>query len=148
MGENFERIVIFNPAYDKRDPVPSKNYGICAVRIYFALVGKKGAISASVMTDWYLPETIDEYKRIGNQNQTPPTDLRGEDRKMLDYHGVFLHTKKPQYKCQEQNKCDLLKQGFCYGGEIRDLEDKVGDILLRRGTEGLWEEFEKIYKTL
>jgi hypothetical protein len=58
-----ERIVEFNPAYDKRDSDPSKNYGIHGVNLRMILKGTKGAIQFVVYTNWHLPHVQAELDR-------------------------------------------------------------------------------------
>ena len=148
--EKFERIVNFSPAYDKRHPEPSKNYGISATRIWFILKGKKGAVQVMIGTDWYLPETVEEYKRIGNENKTEPTNLRDKE-EFLDCWDVGYHSFKPLREWQNKDNstpCELHEQGHCWydGSSLRGQEDKVGRILLEKGSDGIWEYLENYYK--
>jgi hypothetical protein len=50
----FERIVQFLPAFDKRHPDPSKNYGIHGVELRMVLKGPKGAVQFVLFTNWQL----------------------------------------------------------------------------------------------
>ena len=52
---NRQRIVEFEPAFDKTDPDPDKNYGVGAAKIRFVLKGPEGAVQFLVHTGWYLP---------------------------------------------------------------------------------------------
>jgi len=54
------REIKFSPAYDKRDPDPSKNYGIHGVTITFLLKGEKGAVQFVLYTNWHLPHVDHE----------------------------------------------------------------------------------------
>lgn len=53
---NLERIVRFEPAYDKRD----KNYGIHGVQVRFVLKGAEGAVQFLLYTNWQLPHIVKE----------------------------------------------------------------------------------------
>jgi len=63
--EKFERIVQFGMPFDKRSEDPNKNYGIGAMRIFFILKGRKGAVQIVISTKFYLPSTVDEYIKKG-----------------------------------------------------------------------------------
>lgn len=67
VNEKFKREVHFSPAFDKRNDIPSKNYGVGAVRIFFLLKGKKGTVQFQIGTNWYLPETVKEYNKKGSE---------------------------------------------------------------------------------
>lgn len=51
-----ERITVFDPAFDKRDPDPKKNYGIHGVELRMVLKGPEGAVQFIVFTGWMLPK--------------------------------------------------------------------------------------------
>lgn len=63
-----ERITQINPAYDKRDPDPKKDYGIGAVSLIMVLKGKKGAIHFSFGTGMYLERTQQRLAKEGKLN--------------------------------------------------------------------------------
>lgn len=145
----FEKIVRVAPAYDKRNKEPKKNYGISSMRMWFILKGEKGAVQVLINFPIFLPETIEEYKRIGNNNKTPTCDLRDSGGKPqgLDCWDVGYHSPKPMYKGQTKGDCDIYKEGCYYdGSSLRGKDDKVGDMLLREGDEAIWKYLEKDYK--
>jgi len=141
-----EKIVKISPAFDKRSNNPKKDYGISACHIWFILKGKMGAVQVMLGTDWYLPETIAEYKEIGNKGKTKPCDLRG-DKEFLKCWDVGYHAKKQQYKGQRSTPCDILK-GKCYydGSSLIGEDDKVVKMLLERGSDWIWKYLEKEYE--
>ena len=60
-----KRIVKFAPAYDKRNPDPSKNYGVHGVELRMVLKGKEGAVQFLLFTNWMLPRVqLDTDLRI------------------------------------------------------------------------------------
>lgn len=58
--EMFERITEFDPAFDRRDPDPKKNFGIHGVQMRWVLKGEKGAVQFLVYTNWQLPHVTQE----------------------------------------------------------------------------------------
>ncbi len=134
--------IVFHPAYDKRSPEPSKNYGIHGVSIYFFVKGDKGAVQFAVYTDWHLPHVQDEQKGkdfIGLFGLKP----MGVD--------VGYHATEPQYEGQDKfcgpGECNLVPEGeSCYydGSGLR-AEEWVRNILLPKGSEGIWEALKEEY---
>lgn len=147
--QKFERIVKFRMPYDKRHDNPSKNYGIGSMAIWFILKGKQGAVQVLINTPFYLPETVEEYKRIGNKLKTPPTDLRDENGKPkgFDCWDVGFHSKKkPDYmKKSDKQECEILGKCYYDGSSLRGEHDGVVDIFLEKGEEGIWQYLEKYY---
>ncbi|KKN44324.1 hypothetical protein LCGC14_0694260 [marine sediment metagenome] len=105
----FEKIVRVESAYDKRSKDPSKNYGIGSMRMRFILKGDKGCVQVLINFPIFLPETVEEYKRIGNMNNTDPCDLRDEDGKPkgLECWDVGYHSPKPMFEGQTKRDCDI-----------------------------------------
>jgi len=145
----FERIVKFSPPFDKRSDNPRENYGIASMRIWFILKGKHGAVQVCFNTPFYLPETIDEYKRIGNKGKTAPSDIRDEEGKAkgFDCWDVGYHSPKPMYEGQEKMDCDILKKGYCYydGSGLRGNNDKLPELFYEEGDEAIWKYLEDYY---
>jgi hypothetical protein len=52
-----KRFITFSAAYDKQHKDPNKNYGIHGVDMRMVLQGELGAMSFTLFTNWYLPET-------------------------------------------------------------------------------------------
>ena len=147
MKEIFEHIVRFSPAYDKRDEDPKKNYGIASMRIWFILKGKNGAVQILLGTDWFLPETIAEYKRIGNKNKNPPCDLR-EDPQFLKCWDVGYHSPKPVFKGQKKHKCDILGKCYYDGSSLRGDDDDIVEHFMKEGSDFIWKYLEKEYNIM
>lgn len=147
--EVFEKIVNFSKPYDKRHEDPKKNYGIGSIRIWFILKGKKGAVQVLFNTPFYLPKTIDEYKKIGNKGQTAPSDLRDEDghAKGFDCWDVGYHSPKPMYKGHSKSDCNIFKKGFCYydGSSLRGRDDCLVEKFYENGQDAIWSYLEDYY---
>ena len=150
--EKFERIVNFRRPFDKRHEDPNKSYGIGSMSIWFILKGEKGAVQVMINTPLYLPKTVDEYKRIGNKNKTPPCDLRDSDGKAkgLECYDVGYHAFRPimdwQNKSNKQD-CKLSPTGYCWydGSSLRGGEDKIVEMMLEYGDDAIWKYLEKYY---
>ncbi len=129
----FEKIVKVSPAFDKRHPEPSKNYGIDSCKITFYLKGENGAVQFMIGTDWYLPHVQSELK-----NKDFDIEPRGWD--------VGYHSYKPFYEGQHcMGKCEMLEFSDCYydGSSLR-AEEWIDDFL-KGGTEWLWPKLEEYY---
>ena len=143
--EKWERIVEFSPAYDKRHPNSRKNYGIGAVLIKFILKKDNKAVQFMLGTDWYLPETIKEYREKGVKNWRRTVRLRGENDCGISGWDIGYHSPKPMFKGQTSTKCAYIK-GKCYydGSGLYAQENQ--EILIRKGSEGVWKFLEKDWK--
>lgn len=134
-----ERITILKPAFDKRSPIPEKNYGIGNVKCLMVLKGKKGAVHFIFGTGMYLAET--HRKWLVNFPDHDPVQYMGYD--------VGYHSPTPDFENQikSQDKCEWIgKPCYCDGSAMR--ADKWMDILVRQGSEKIWEMLEKDYQEM
>lgn len=137
-----ERIVKFEPAFDKRSDDPKKNYGIHGVNLRMILKGEEGAVSFTLYTNWQLPHVTEEQDKRFNPKfphllcHPMPVD-------------IGYHSPKPFYKDQfSKEDCEYLNGERCYGdGSVLDAEDYF-KILVEKGDDGFWKEMEKYYKSL
>ncbi len=142
----FERIVEFEPAFDKRHPNPSQNYGIGSVRIRFVLKGDKGAVQVLMGTNLYLPETIKEYKTKGIHGKIVDLLSRENDCSGLSGWDVGYHSPKPMYPDQKPIGDDCkYTSGKCYydGSGLR--AQKLPELLIREGSDAIWKFLEEEY---
>ena len=131
---NLQRIVKFSKAYDKRNPEPSKNYGVGGVNCWMILKGDKGAVQFAFSTGIYLPHVLDEWE-AKHYNPKP----MGFD--------VGYHSPAPMYEGQsEMDNCDLLPNGKCYydGSGLRG--EEWFRIFMEEGDEVIWKLLEEDYK--
>jgi len=140
--ETPKRSITFQPAFDRRDPDPKKNYGIHGVSLRFVLKGSKGAIQFVVYTNWHLPHVQEELdNRSGSQYPHLSCHPTPAD---LGYHAY-----KPHYDEQTQMEgCDVLpdSSGGCYYDGSSLNAEPVYERLLREGEDGVWSELEAYYK--
>lgn len=130
----YERIVEFTPAWDKRDPDPSKNYGIHGVELRMVLKGAKGAVQFVLYTNWMLPAVMREG---GGSYHLPPMPAD------LGYHWI-----EPRYEDQRAMQCEYTGTGKCYYDGSGLNAERIYEVLLREGSEGVWKALEAYYEDL
>jgi len=140
-----EKIVKFYPAYDKRNPDPSKNYGIHGVDLRMILKGEKGAVQFVLYTNWHLPYVQEELNKnaigkdlyyISSLNPLPAD---------LGYHSL-TPTYEGQSICTES--CEYLDGKPCYYDRSGLNAERIYEVLLNEGSDGVWRELEKYYNEL
>lgn len=133
-----ERLVRFRPAYDKRAPSPSENFGIHGMEILFALKGPAGAVVWNIYTDWHVASAREHLT-----GRCPISSF--ENRFMaadLGYHAIV-----PQYEDQWEQECDLTPTGKCfYDGSGLNAELLV-EGFISQGEPYLWAALEAYYRT-
>ncbi len=138
-NKNFERSIVFNPAFDKRHDDPKKNYGINGVEIYFYLKGTYGVIQFALNTGWQLPEVQKEYKADPRMNY--PFAPMAMD---LGYHSyVPMHEGHAPLTLE----CPLLEGEKCFydGSGLQAM--RIFDILIEKGEDAVWKELEEYYES-
>ena len=137
-----ERIIKFDPAYDKRDPNPHKNYGIHGVNLTFLLKGDAGAVQFVIYTNWMLPHVTQELLRKANSKQTieafflpMPADC--------GYHSLT-----PRYEGQEvmAEACEYTDGKPCYYDGSGLAAEDIYKRLVAEGDSAVWEELEEYYQ--
>ena len=131
-----ERSIHFRPAFDKRNPGESKDYGIHGMEITFVLKGAAGAVQWKIHTNWQLPHVQREwrYDYDARFNKIYP---EGYD---LGYHSHTQH-----YEGQEPRKCDILGGECYYDGSSLNAEPLV-EPFLREGDAAAWRELTAYYE--
>lgn len=140
-----QRIVEFNPAFDRRDPDPSKNYGIHGVTIRFLLKGDNGVVQFVLHTNWHLPhvtkETLAKCKRDPSLFDVLLMPMPSD----LGYHSPV-----PMYDGQTMmiESCPVLDGKPCYYDGSSLNAEPIYEVLLREGHNGVWQELEKYYNRI
>ena len=119
----------FNPAYDKRDINPSKNYGIHGVELHFILKNEQGAVVFQLYTNWQLSHVV-----IPDSLSKPfPADL-------------VYHSPKSMYEGQDKltDNCHILNGPCYYDGSGLNAQDPW-NILLKEGSDGVWKFLEEYH---
>lgn len=122
--EDFEHVVYFDPAYDHRD---QKGGGVGSVELSMGLVGSKGAVTFTVLTDWVLPGS-----------PTLPRPIPAS----LAYHS---YTSRAEGQIAN-SACRWLHGQPCYFDLSASAAERVFDILVREGSDGVWRYLEEFYR--
>lgn len=128
---NFVREVKVYPAYDKRHPEPSKNYGIGAARIAFYLKGDAGTMQFVFNTGYYLPHVREEFKQQHYHPSPMPVD-------------VGYHSKNYISWAIEMADCPVLGCTCYYDGSSL-AANSLFELMLQEGEEAVWKELEARY---
>lgn len=135
-AEKFKREVIFFPAFDKRDPNPSKNYGIGNANVLFVLKGKKGAVTFEVSSGWYLPQQVAEH------GQKPWSQWQPSG------SSIAYHSRKKRYEEQHfRTDCAFVGGKRCYSDASYCYADDIFKILVAERSEPMWRKLEEFYQS-
>lgn len=134
-----ERIVEFSPAFDRRDPNPNKNYGIHGVDLRMVLKGPLGAVSFLLFTNWQLPHVREEDRKKPRPYYQDPTPA-----------DIGYHSTTPTFEGQtvSTDSCPYLDGKPCYSDGSSLQSNDVFNILLEKGSAGVWEELERRYNSV
>jgi hypothetical protein len=130
------RSITFTPAYDKRSADPSKNYGVHGCDLRFILGDARGYVQFLLFTGWHLPEVQKEFRDGPRILSAPmPADLG-------------YHSPTPRYDGHEpMETCDLLCGPCYYDGSGLNAE-RIYEVLLREGSDGVWRELQEYWNEL
>jgi hypothetical protein len=170
--EKFERIVEMQPAFDKRDPDPRKNYGIHGVTLRMILKGAEGAVQFVLYTNWQLPHVMEEQLARGDHLfcEPLPADLgyhsprpmyeghepMGAKRtKFIDNDGRFdevypLNTLDKIIESEPTgtfDPCPYLDGKPCYYDGSGLQAERIYNVLLAEGSDGVWRALEEYYRS-
>jgi len=135
-NNKFKKEILFYPAYDLR----SKGGGIHGVEMRWHLIGEHGVVQFVVFTSWMLPET---QKEIDAKFDGPDHFLHKPMAADLGYHA-----RTPRYSGQTATaNCNVLSdEESCYYDGSGLNAEPVFEILLRKGSDGVWKYLENYYK--
>ena len=131
---DFERRVYISPGHCLLHPEPSKNFGVAACRIWFYVIGPKGAAQFQIGTDWY-PEAARRHL-----SQFPASDRRQPEGWDIGYHA-----REPQYEGQTSRECSLLDGQCYYDGSSLQADEWIEGFVCG-GTDWLWPKLEDYYR--
>lgn len=133
----FKRMVHIKPGFNWIRAEPSRNFGIGDVRMWFVLIGEKGAVQWQIGTDWY-PESARQHLA-----RFPSWPLSGEHQpKGWD---LGYHARERQYEEQPSRSCDILPEGKCYYDGSGLAADDLIEGFLNGGDDWLWNRLEAYY---
>lgn len=136
------REIIILPAFDKRNPIPKKNYGWGGCDMIFVLRKKNKAATFRLLTNWHWDDCY--YKVMEELSAKYPTSrpMTKPLPASIDYHSI-----KPHYKGQKPyGRCDFLGRKICYTDGSCLNATQFYDILVREGLDALWKAMEKWLK--
>lgn len=147
---NYERHLDFTAAYDKRNPDPSRNYGIHGVELRAIVKGDEGAVQFVLYTGWLLPETVGvsgDDRGYGMEATSYRRALAAHNTDLQPMPAdLGYHSKRPMYEGHEpmEGECEWAG-GPCYydGSGLNAWQPFVA--LLRGGSDGLWKFLEDYY---
>lgn len=176
MSDQLEQLTTFYPAYDKRDDDPKKNYGIHGVELRMVLVGPEGAVQFVLYTNWHLPHVTSEYRerlKMMVQNDSPmtwlteplPADFGVHSRVPLYEGQLPMGAERMDFENTETlhgetgdieipmrvttgtfTPCEYLDGAPCYYDGSTLQAERIYDVLLREGSEGVWAELRAYYE--
>lgn len=129
------------PAYDLRDPNPSKSYGIHGVNLRFLVVGPLGVVQFLLHTNWQLPHVERELDSRPVDSRFPHLSCRPVPA------DLGYHSPKPMYEGQTpRDNCTYLGGRPCYYDGSGLNARKPYEILVAEGLDPMWEFLEDDYK--
>lgn len=132
----FKRKIVFMPAFSWRSDTPSRDYGIGAMRMWFVLIGDKGAVQWQIGTDWHI-----EKARAALNGKPPIWDPYKPTGYDLGYHAP-----EPQFDGQNSAPCDILSGGTCYFDCSYVAADRLIEGFLNGGDDWVWNRLEAYYE--
>ena len=133
VGE-FERRIMFKPGFDWRRSESSRDFGIGSIRIWFVVIGEKGAVQWQIGTDWY-PESARHH--LSHFHREPKHKPDGWD--------LGFHSKAQMYEGQEPHECDVLPDGKCFYDGSTTNADLLIEGFLNGGDDWIWNRLEAYY---
>lgn len=137
-----ERAVWITPAFEARDPNPSKNFGIGSCQVTFAKRKGNRVVDCSFLTDWY-PYDV-QHRNMGGHSGVYRQDVIGEQPLC---QGLYRHELVKPADANEWMRhgtdC-LLTGGECWG-EIGSAlyGEEIRNRLLAEGSVAIWDEIDK-----
>lgn len=140
-NEEFKKDVYVEPAFDKRNSDPTKNYGIHGCNIRFVLRGSNGVVQFLIFTNWHLPHVTEELLEKSKDKESIrlffspiPAD-------------IGYHSPKPMYKDQTtMGPCIFLDGKDCYYDGSSLSATEVYNVMLKEGSDAVWRELMDCYK--
>lgn len=134
---DFERLIMFKPGFDWRTDDNHRNYGIGSIRLWFALIGEKGAVQWQIGTDWF-PESARHHLAHFSHAREAKHKPEGWD---LGYH-----SKAPKFESHQARECDMLPEGECYYDGSGLNADLLIEGFLNGGDDWVWNRLEAYYE--
>lgn len=121
---------------------PSRNYGVIGMKMFFELVGPKGAITAMIFLPWYVKESRDHLVRVSSD---PFRSYREEGTPWIA--DIGYHAYEPQYDGQLIHDCSLLKGGKCYPDGSSLQGDDMNEGFIAGGSVWMFKKMREMYES-
>jgi hypothetical protein len=144
---NFTRRVDLSPSFDRRDPNPSINYGIGAMRIWFHLIGPKGSVQWQIGTNWYCKSAQSHLSCLPERLSSAAENALGGNRYQPQGWDLGYHSPVPIYDGQTPiwDDCHVIGGPCYYDGSSLNAE-LLTDGFLEGGERFLWPALEAYYR--
>lgn len=138
-----QRHTVFTPGFDRRNPDPSKDYGISGGKFIFVVSGPLGAVHFVLGMNLYPASAIDHLVRHHNNNASALMGTFGPMGFDVGYHSPV-----PRYDDQSvsSDACEWLGGRPCYSDGSGLRADEWKNKFLDGGTEWLWPALEQEYR--
>lgn len=143
----FERRVDVSPSFARLHSNPSVNYGIGAMRLWFILIGPKGAVQWQIGTNWYCKLAQEHLRSLPDRLNDAAENSLGGSRYQPQAWDLGYHAREPQYESQTavRDECHVLGGPCYYDGSSLNAEYLI-DGFLEGGDRFLWPALEEYYR--
>jgi hypothetical protein len=132
----YERRFHIEPGFYLIRPETSRNYGIGDCRIFFYVIGEKGAVQWMIGTDWYPAPAREHLRGFPSREAVQPVAW-----------DIGYHSRTPMYDGHTLmgNECNVIGGPCYYDGSSLNAEKWV-EGFINGGTEWLWPKLEEYYR--
>lgn len=140
------RETVWRPAYSKRDPDPSKDYGVHGVEMIWALKGPAGAVTFMVFTNWMLSDLHGSGEYMTPRRRQHGDSLCAPMAAGFDHHSAYpLWPEYEDINNPSQEHCDFLDGRPCwFDGSVLNAGSLMA-LLYMEGGEAVWQRMERQY---
>ena len=144
VGE-FTRKILFKPGFCWARDEPARNYGNGSVRMWFVLIGQKGAVQWQIGTDW-MPKAAREDVAMRSAIHRLCLKTPEEYQKPTGWD-LGYHSPAPKYEGQEpmHDNCEFTG-GKCYYDGSTMNADLLIEGFLNGGDDWVWNRLEAYYR--
>lgn len=137
--DEFEYITTFYPAFS------SEQFGTSGVVLWFVLRGKLGVVTFCVLTNWYQ-SAVSEILNAEIANLSPGLTYAASNLMNKPLAADIGFHSPRHFDGGKKNECCWLEQGHCYYSGSSLLADEVFNILLKFGSDGVWNYMRGYYE--
>lgn len=139
------RRVIFTPVRDRRNPDPSKDYGLHSIGVYFMLYGDEGIVEFQICSRWLTPELHKEIDPIAALKIVENPEVAPLYRAYPADVCVWRKIRHSSDCLEMYGIARVFDGGTCYYDYKPGGADEAYMILCNEGDEGVWKYLEDYY---